>query len=110
MEALTLTKIHNLMNVSKGDPSIKIALIDGPVYIDHPAFESSVIKTVRESQLIECRYADSIACIHGTFIAEYFVQNAGYLLPQFVLIVLLLLRPIFSDKLQTKNNSNHIMH
>jgi subtilisin family serine protease len=108
MDPLTLTKIQNLMNVSKGDPSIKIALIDGPVYINHPAFENSIIKDVKESQLVGCSYANSIACIHGTFIAGILCAKRGVSAPAICPECTLLLRPIFSDKLQAKNNSNYI--
>ena len=108
MEPLTLTKIQNLMNFSKGDPSIKIALIDGPVYIDHPAFESSIIKTVNESELVKCRYADSIACIHGTCIAGILCAKRGVSAPAICPDCTLLLRPIFSDNIQIKNSHNQI--
>jgi len=48
------------MNISEGSSKITIGLIDGPVYLDHSAFEDSIIKAIKHSQLVECRSADKI--------------------------------------------------
>jgi len=96
------------MNISLGHPNITIGLIDGPVDLSHPAFEESTIKAVNDSQIDRCNAADSIACIHGTFIAGILCAKRGVSAPSICPDCTLLLRPIFSDKLQTKNNSNHI--
>jgi subtilisin family serine protease len=102
MDPLIQTKLQNLMNISEGDSSITIGLIDGPLYMDHPAFEGSIIKAITESQLGECKSADNISCIHGTFIAGILCAKRGLSAPAICPGCTLLLRPIFIDKFQTK--------
>jgi len=96
------------MNISKGDPNITIGLIDGPVDIGHPAFEESTIKVVNESQTVKCNAVDSMACIHGTFVAGILCAKRGLSAPAICSGCTILLRPIFSEKLQTKNNDINI--
>ena len=69
MDPLNLIGLQSLMSISNGDPSIVIGIIDGPIDLNHPAFQSSNIKTVRDSQFNACKNANSIACSHGTFVA-----------------------------------------
>ena len=59
------------MNISDGSPDVTIGLIDGPVDLNHPAFNGSTIRAVKDSQLAECKNVGSIACRHGTFIAGF---------------------------------------
>jgi len=103
MDPLTLIKIQNLMNITKGDPNITIGLIDGPVDLGHPAFEGSIIKTVTEAHFAECKSANSIACQHGTFISGILCAKRGLHAPGICPGCTLLLRPIFLDK--TKSNT-----
>jgi len=96
------------MQITEGDPNVTIGLIDGPIDLNHPAFESSKIKAVRESQMIECKTADSLACRHGTFVSGILCSKRGLSAPAICPGCTLLLRPIFLDKLKlyTKNNTN----
>jgi len=105
MDPLTLTKLQNIMNISKGDPNITIGLIDGPVDLDHAAFEESAIKSVDESQTVRCNAADSMACIHGTFVSGILCAKRGLSAPAICPGCTIVLRPIFSEKLQTKNSN-----
>ena len=40
-----------MVNISSGHPDIIIGVIDGPVDFNHPAFQESRIRTVKDSQL-----------------------------------------------------------
>lgn len=68
-DSLDQIKLHSLMNITSGCPEIVIGLIDGPVDFRHPTFQDSRIRTVNESQHAACETAESIACMHGTFVA-----------------------------------------
>jgi len=93
------------MNISIGDPAITIGLIDGPVYLEHPAFEDSIIRAVNESQIVKCKSADSMACSHGTFVAGILCAKRGTSAPAICPGCSLLLRPIFMEKGQTSMKS-----
>ena len=68
MDPLVQTKLISLMNITRGHPDIRIGVIDGPVDLNHPAFQGSRLRTVKDSQIVECKNARDIACTHGTFI------------------------------------------
>jgi subtilisin family serine protease len=68
MNPLAQTRLISLMNITRGHPDITIGVIDGPVDLHHPAFQGSKIRTVRDSQVVECKKASDIACTHGTFV------------------------------------------
>ena len=103
MNPLDQIKLRSLMNISSGIPEIAVGLIDGPIDFTHPAFQRSRIRTVNKSQLIACRKAGSIACMHGTFMAGMLSAmrglNAYAICPNCELI----LYPIFSEN-QPDNN------
>jgi subtilisin family serine protease len=95
------------MNASSGSQNITIGLVDGPVDFDHPAFQESTIRAVKESQLAACKNAGSIACKHGTFVAGILCAKRGLPVPAICPGCTLLLRPIFMDE-TVGNNSKDI--
>jgi subtilisin family serine protease len=101
MDPLAQTKIQYLMKLSAGRPDITIGLIDGPVDLNHPAFDGSTIAVSKESLLSTCRTASSIACMHGTFIAGILCAKRGFSAPAICPRCTLLIRPIFTDTLQS---------
>lgn len=108
MDPLTQTRLQSLMNVSTGNPDLVIGVIDGPVDLSHPAFQSSNIKTVRDSQLNACKNANSIACSHGTFVAGILCAKRGLSAPAICPDCQIILYPVFSedDTNNTSNNNN----
>ena len=68
MNPLAQTRLISLMNITRGNPDITIGVIDGPVDLNHPAFQGSRIRTVKDSQVVECKKTSDIACTHGTFV------------------------------------------
>jgi subtilisin family serine protease len=97
MDPLEQVKLHSLMAISTGKPEIVIGLIDGPIDFNHSAFQGSNITTVKDSQYAACRSANSIACIHGTFIAGMLCAKRGLSAPAICSDCKLLVYPIFSE-------------
>jgi subtilisin family serine protease len=87
------------MNISSGHSDIKVGLIDGPVDITHSAFQTSNIKTVRDSQLNACKNASSIACSHGTFVAGILCAKRGLPAPAICPSCHVILNPIFRENI-----------
>jgi subtilisin family serine protease len=96
-----------LMNETSGKSQVTIGLIDGPIDFRHSAFQGSNITTVKDSQYAACRSADSLACMHGTFIAGILCARRGSSAPAICPDCKLLLYPIFSDgEKQALSNKN----
>src|SRR5215469_10998655 len=98
MGPLQLVKLDRLMSRSSGRPEVVIGLIDGPVAMDHPDLTRSSIRELPGKQGATCSVADSLACMHGTFVAGILsakrVSSAPAICPQCTLLV----RPIFSER------------
>ena len=107
MDPLKQTKLDVLMRLSTGHPKITIGLIDGPVKPNHPAFQGSKIRTIKESQLAACKNASSIACVHGTFIAGILCSQRGLAAPAICPGCEIILNPIFQDTDDTKTSSTY---
>jgi len=90
------------MKRGQGHPAIAVALIDGPVVLDHPDLAGSTIHEIPGKLKGTCTRADSIACTHGTFVAGMLAARRGSFAPAICPGCTLLLRPIFSET--TKEN------
>jgi subtilisin family serine protease len=109
MDPLAQTKMLSLMNISSGQPDITIGIIDGPVDLNHPAFQGSRIRTVRESQYIACKSASDIACVHGTSVTSILTAKRGLFAPAICPDCSIILNPVFTEDpttSMTNNNSN----
>jgi subtilisin family serine protease len=93
---LELTKLADLMHRTSGSPAVKIGLIDGPVFTEHPDLSR---ENVREIPGIngKCTQSDSVACRHGTFVAGILSAKRGSAAPAICPSCILLIRPIFSE-------------
>jgi subtilisin family serine protease len=98
MDPLDQIRLPPLMNISSGIPEVVIGMIDGPVDFRHPALEGSRIRTVRDSQLVACKKANSIACMHGTFVAGILCAMRGLDAPAICPNCEVKLYPIFSEQ------------
>src|SRR5687768_15508196 len=107
MDPLAQTRLLSLMNISIGHPDITIGVIDGPVDFSHPAFQGSRIRTVKDSQLVACKNASDIACIHGTFVAGILCAKRGLSAPAICPDCEIILNPIFRKESTTTNTSNN---
>ncbi|MEM6717974.1 MAG: S8 family serine peptidase [Bacteroidota bacterium] len=64
-----LSGIDALWKVTKGDPTIKIAILDGPVDLNHPALKEASIQSVDTSK------RKKIRSVHGTFVSSLIFAN-----------------------------------
>ena len=75
-----------------------IALIDGPVATDHPDLANTVIREIPGRLDGTCARADSLACMHGTFVAGILSAGRGSEAPAISPGCTLLVRPIFAEQ------------
>jgi subtilisin family serine protease len=97
MTAVEVVRLHKLMKLSHGSPDITVALIDGPVVLEHPELAGATIREI-PGKLNGTRGRNaSIACTHGTFVAGMLSARRGSAAPAICPGCTLLLRPIFTE-------------
>lgn len=106
MDPLDLIKLRQLMGRTKGHNDIKIGVIDGPVDFNHPQLKNTKIKTISDSQFIQCNNSDSVACMHGTFVVGILSGIRNSTSPAICPECQILLRPIFKDISSSSSPSN----
>jgi subtilisin family serine protease len=82
---------------TSGRPEIAIALIDGPVTLDHPDLAAENIREVRSKLPAACIDAGNAACTHGTFIAGILLARRASVAPAICPGCSLLVRAIFAE-------------
>lgn len=97
MNALGLIKLIPLMERTSGIPEVKIGLIDGPVMIQHPDLTGESFCEIHKSSGATCTQTDSVACLHGTFIAGILAAKRSSPAPGICPGCTLLIRPIFGE-------------
>jgi subtilisin family serine protease len=98
-DALRLTSLSQLMNQTAGDSGISVAIIDGPVAANHPAFANGT-GTIRELSANgggACMQPNSTACLHGTFIAGILAARRSSPVPGICPECRFIVRPIFAE-------------
>jgi subtilisin family serine protease len=85
------------MERSRGRPEIVIGLIDGPVAIDHPGLAGTKMREVPGKPSGSCALSNSVACLHGTFVAGILTARRGSSAPAICPQCTLLVRPIFAE-------------
>ncbi len=96
MDATGLAGLTPLMALTSGRPEIAVALIDGPVNVDHPDF---VARNFRElaGNSMTCIRSDSAACMHGTSVAGILAARRGSAAPAICPNCTVMIRPIFPE-------------
>lgn len=97
MTPLYLVRLPDLMKRGEGRREVMVALIDGPVVLDHPDLAGSTIREIPGKLKGTCTRADSVACTHGTFVAGVLSARRGSAAPAICPGCTLLLRPIFAE-------------
>ena len=82
------------MEATSGSEEVGIALIDGPVDVDHPGLVGARLQVVEGAA--RCSSSGE-ACAHGTFVAGVLVGRPSTGVPAICPACRLLLRPIFTD-------------
>jgi len=101
--ALDLVGLSALMRLSAGRPEVVIGLIDGPVAIDHADLAGNAIRQLPGKASGACSKANSLACLHGTFMAGILLAKRGSPAPAICPSCTLLAYPIFADALDNKD-------
>ena len=97
MDPLQLVRLPQLMSRTEGRRELAVALIDGPVALDLPDLSQSTIKEIPAEARGSCSRLDSLACMHGTFVAGMLAARRGSPAPAICPGCTLLLRPIFPE-------------
>jgi len=97
MNSLDLVNLSALMARTTGSSEVRIGLIDGPVVTDHPALAGEHLREIGEGTTGACSQTDSIACVHGTFVAGILSAKRGSPAPAICPGCTLLIRPIFTE-------------
>jgi subtilisin family serine protease len=97
MSLLDLVRLPDLMKRGQGRPEIAVALIDGPVVLDHPDLAGATVREIPGKLKGTCSLAASVACTHGTFVAGVLSARRGSAAPAICPGCTLLLRPIFAE-------------
>jgi subtilisin family serine protease len=97
MLPLELVKLTALMERTSGDPEVKIGLIDGPVATQHADLVGAQLHELPGSTGAACGLTNSMACLHGTFIAGVMSAKRNSSAPGICPNCTLLIRPIFAE-------------
>lgn len=97
MSPLELVGLPALMALSEGRIEIVVALIDGPVLLDHPDLTDAIIRDAPGKLKGTCARADTLACMHATFVAGILCARRGSVAPAICPGCTLVLRPIFAE-------------
>lgn len=93
---LELVRLPELMERTRGREEMTIGLIDGPVAPRLPELAGSRVREVSERRGA-CSRIDSVACLHGTFVAGILVGARGSTAPAICPECTLIVRPIFAE-------------
>jgi subtilisin family serine protease len=97
MGPLDLVNLTRLMERSGGIAEVKVAIIDGPVAMNHPDLVARNIQEVPGKLAGACSRASSVACMHGTFVAGMLCAKRGSAAAAICPDCTLILRPIFTE-------------
>ena len=92
-----LVKLGALIERTRGSGDVTIGLIDGPVAADHPDLAGAPIRELAGNGKATCQRADSVACMHGTFVAGILSGRSRASAPSICPDCTLLVRPIFGE-------------
>jgi subtilisin family serine protease len=97
MNPLDLVKLPPLMERTRGRPEVLIGLIDGPVAVDHPDLVRENVRETSGKLSGVCSMANSVACMHGTFVAGILCAKRNSPAPAICPNCTLLVQPIFAE-------------
>lgn len=97
MSYLDLVGLSALMERTSGRPEVTIGLIDGPVATRHADLAGGQLREISGNSGAVCNRADSLACLHGTFVAGMLSAKRGSPAPAICPNCTLLIRPIFTE-------------
>ena len=96
VDPVEFVRLAGLMALTRGRPDVAVALVDGPVTLDHPDLATGNIRTLAGGAGA-CVDIESASCRHGTFIAGVLAARRGSEAPAIAPDCTLLIWPIFSE-------------
>ena len=96
-DPLDVVRLAPLMQRSSGVRGVAVALVDGPIALDHPDLAAERIREIPGALRGACARAGSVACRHGTFVAGVLSAKRGSAAPAICPGCTLLVRPIFAE-------------
>lgn len=97
MVPLDLVKLTPLMARTSGRPQTVIGLVDGPVALNHPDLSGQQLREITRNASGACNRDNSMACLHGTFVAGILLAKRSSAAPAICPNCTLLVRPIFNE-------------
>jgi subtilisin family serine protease len=97
MDPLNLVKLTELMARTIGSPGVTIGLIDGPVVMQHPELADDVLREIAGANGATCAETNSVACVHGTFVAGILSAKRDSSAPAICPGCTVLVRPLFTE-------------
>src|SRR5437764_917142 len=97
MNPLELVKLTALMERTSGSPEVRIGLIDGPVAAEHAGLAGQHLRVIPGNGGAVCTQANSIACLHGTFVAGILSARRNSPAPAICPNCTILIRPVFTE-------------
>src|SRR3954453_14028642 len=97
MSFLDLVGLGALMGRTSGRPEVAIGLIDGPVATGHADLAGGHLREMSGNNGAICTQANSLACLHGTFVAGMLSAKRDSPAPAICPECTLLIRPIFTE-------------
>jgi subtilisin family serine protease len=97
MTPLDLVGLTPLMNHTSGRSEVAIGLIDGPVVLSNSELASQHIREIPGNGSGTCSHSNSLACLHGTFVAGILSAKRGSSAPAICPDCTLLIRPVFTE-------------
>src|SRR5215471_13664525 len=97
MSALDLVRLSSLLQLTNGRAEMVVGLIDGPVAISHADLSAEKIREIPGRLRGTCARANSVACMHGTFVAGILCAKRDSNAPAICPDCTLLVRPIFTE-------------
>jgi subtilisin family serine protease len=92
-----LSHLRSLMALSAGLADIFVAMIDGPVALDHPDLDASRVRVLPGSLGSGGRTTDSAACRHGSLVAGVLHAKRASTVPGICPGCTLLVRSVYAD-------------
>ena len=92
-----MVKLTALMERTGGRPEVRIGVIDGPVLTQHPDLTGGHLRELPGARGGGCTRADSIACLHGTFVTGILAARRDSPAPAICPDCTVLIRPIFTE-------------
>jgi subtilisin family serine protease len=95
MDPLVLVRLAPLMERTRGNAAVKVAIADGPVVITHPDLAAAHIRQFGIGAADARPQLESIACQHGTFVSGILFARRGSTAPAICPDCTMLILPIF---------------